>query len=216
MDLGHNYIIVLFKNNEKKKIIKKYVSKDRALDFYNNMLDSMPIFGKRVENGKLCSFELGLLEKSSLGDFTSYFVRDGFGRQLRVDLDDPDYSIIKINSYEVEEFLYDVTKSKKISMLSFIKEYLPKNKIKLISKLNNKIVVQLDDTFNLFSLKTDFDCDRFLDLLENYLISKNRIDSIIVRDSTKEQKKYLYDILENYGISKSILYRTSTTFFKGE
>ena len=53
-------------------------------------------------------------------------------------------------------------------MLEFIKTYLQKNKIKLISKLNNKVIVQVDDVFNLFSLKTDFDCDRFLGLLEDY------------------------------------------------
>ena len=40
-------------------------------------------------------------------------------------------------------------------------------------------------------------------------------DCIIVPDSSKQQKKYLYSLLESKGITKSILYKKSTTFFKG-
>ena len=150
MDSKYNYIVVLFKNNEKKKIIKKFVTRDRALNFYEELINKIPIFGKRVENGKLCSFELGLVEKSNLNTSDKYFIRDDFGRNLKVNLDNPDYKITRLEPYEVEELLYDLQKNKRISMLEFIKTYLQKNKIKLISKLNNKVIVQVDDVFNLF------------------------------------------------------------------
>ena len=93
MDSKYNYIVVLFKNNEKKKIIKKFVTRDRALNFYEELINKIPIFGKRVENGKLCSFELGLVEKSNLNTSDKYFIRDDFGRKLR------DMNLMKLRNY---------------------------------------------------------------------------------------------------------------------
>ena len=173
------------------------------------------VFEKGVENGKSCTFEIGLLERDST-NFDSYFIKDSLGRQVKVDIDDPDYKVLQISNYSVEEFIYDISKNKKISIDKFISEYLKRGSIKLISKLNNKIVVQDDDKFSLFSLKSDDDCFRFTQVLQKYLAEKNRIDCIIVLDSSLPQKKYLYSLLESRGISKSILYKKSTTFFTGE
>ena len=210
------YLIVLFKNKERKKIIKKFKTYQRAKEFFDNQIkNNKVVFEKGVENGKSCSFEIGLLEKDST-NFDSYFIKDSLGRQVKVDIDDPDYKVLQISNYSVEEFIYDISKNKKISIDKFISEYLKRGSIKLISKLNNKIVVQDDDKFSLFSLKSDDDCFRFTQVLQKYLAEKNRIDCIIVLDSSLPQKKYLYSLLESRGISKSILYKKSTTFFTGE
>jgi hypothetical protein len=210
------YLIVLFKNKERKKIIKKFKTHQRAKEFFDNQIkNNKVVFEKGVENGKSCSFEIGLLERDST-NFDSYFIKDSLGRQIKVDIDDPDYKVLQISNYSVEEFIYDISKNKKISIDKFISEYLKRGSIKLISKLNNKIVVQDDDKFSLFSLKSDDDCFRFTQVLQKYLAEKNRIDCIIVLDSSLPQKKYLYSLLESRGISKSILYKKSTTFFTGE
>ena len=207
------YLVVLFKNKEKKRIIKKFKTYDRAISFFNQKINNNIVFDKRVENGRPCSFELGLLEKDSKY-FELYFVKDELGRNIKVDLDDPDYKLLSISNHKVEELLFDISKNKKISFEYFMKTYLPKGSIKLVSKLNHKIVVQDDDKFNLFSLKCDDDCLRFLNILEFYLNERGRIDCIIVSDSSKEQKKYLYDILQSKGISKSMLYKRSTTYYR--
>ena len=210
------YLIVLFKNKERKKIIKKFKTYQRAKEFFDNQIkNNNVVFEKVVENGKLCSFEIGLLEKDST-NFDSYFIKDILGRQIKVNIDDPDYKILKISRYSVEEFIYDISKNKKISIDKFISEYLKRGSIKLISKLNNKVIVQDDDKFSLFSLKSDDDCFRFTQILQKYLVEKNRTDCIIVLDSSLPQKKYLYSLLESKGISKLILYKKSTTFFTGE
>lgn len=210
------YLVVLFKNKNKKKIINKFKTFKRAKMFFDSKIkDNKIIFNKRVENGKNCSFELGILEKDST-NFDIVYVKDDMGRQVKIDLDDPEYKILEIKEYLIEEFLFDVSKNEKLSFYNFVKKYLPKVGIKLISKINHKIVVQNDENVNLFSLKSESDCLRFLKILENYMFENNRIDCIIVSDSTKEQKKYLYDLLESKGISKRILYRRSTTFFTGE
>lgn len=209
-----NYIIVLFKNKSKKKIINKFKTKERAIEFYKKMIEGNDvIFDCQTENGKSCFFELGLLEKNST-NFDSYFIKDDMGRQVKVELDDDGYRMIEVKNYKVEELIYDVKEKTKISVTKFIKSYLPKSSIKLLSKLNNKVVVQNNDEINLFSLKSEDDADRFLDSLGEYFINNDRMDCILVKDTTKQQKKYLYSILQDKGIDKSVLYRRFTTFRK--
>jgi len=210
-----NYTIVLFKNKKKKKIIKKFKTYKRAKKFFDDLLDKNKsiIFDVETENGKSCNYEIGLVERSS-GGTPSYFVRDDFGRTIKVELEDPDFVILQISNFKKEEMLYDIKNSKRIGVTSFLKKYLPKVGIKLVSKINHKIAVQNDDQVNLFSLKNESDCNRFIDSLSNYLINEGRIDTILVKDSTKEQKKYLYDLLESNGYSKSVLYRRFTTYIR--
>jgi len=208
------YLIVLFKNKERKKIIKKFKTLQNAKKVFDNMInENTVIFNKEVENGKDCSFELGLMEKDSL-NFDSYFIKDNLGRQVKVDLDDPEYKLISVSEFLIEEYIFDLQKNEKISFEKFIKSYLPKNKIRLISKLNNKIIVQDDDLFYLFSLKSDLDCRRFLNILQNYMFKNNLSQSLIVFDTSKPQKKYLYNLLKEKGVDVSVLYRKSTTYFK--
>jgi hypothetical protein len=208
------YIVVLFKNKSKKKIINKFKTKERATAFYKKMIDeNNVIFDCQTENGSTCFFELGLLEKDS-SNFDSYFIKDDLGRQVRVEMDSDDYKMIEVKKYKVEELIYDVNKKEKIPVTKFIRSYLPKTSVKLLSKLNNKVVLQNDNDVKLFSLKSEDDADRFLDSLGDYLIDNGRMDCILVKDTTKQQKKYLYNILEEKGIDKSVLYRRFTTFRK--
>ncbi len=207
-----NYIIVLFKNKTKKKIIKKFKTFDRAKKFYDNLISesNSVIFSMETENGKPCTYEIGFLER--IISHRPYFVRDEFGRQVKVDLDDPDFNITIINKYNKEELIYDLNKSKRISVQTLLKQYLPKVGVKLISKLNNKIVIQNDDKIYLFSLKSETDCDRLIDCLSSHMMNEGRVDCILVKDSSKEQKKYIYNLLHKNGFSKSVLYRKFTTY----
>ena len=197
----------------RKKIINKFITYERAEEFYNKLIiESNSVnFKTLIENATPVIYELGLLKKNS-DDFNPLFVKDKLGRQIKVDLDDPDYKIIKLNPYNVSEKIYSIDYKKKISFESFVKSFLPKNTIKLISKLNNKIALQNDDDIKLFSLKNEIESKRFLDSLSDFMIKENRIDCIIVSETSKEQKKYLYDLLSQKGISKQSLYRVSTTF----
>ena len=59
-----NYLIVLFKNKERKKIIKKFKTLNRAKDHYDSLMKSNNvIFDRKFENGKTCVYELGFLIK---------------------------------------------------------------------------------------------------------------------------------------------------------
>lgn len=208
-----NYLVVLFKNKERKKIINKFKTYERADSFYKKLINENEsvIFETKVENARPCDYELCLLQKDD-NKFDKLFMRDDFGRQILVELDDPDYKIIQVSKYKVPEKIFDVDKNKKITTEEFIKKYLPKNSIKLISRLNNKVVVQNDSDVKLFSLKDENESRRFLENLNDHLIDTGRGDSIIVIETSKPQKKYLYEVLSEMGINKQSLYRRSTTF----
>jgi hypothetical protein len=208
-----NHLIVLFKNKKRKKIINRFKTLDRAKEFFSNKISESEnvIFEKQVENALPCGFEIALLSKKD-DNFQSLFVKDMLGRQVRVDLDDDDFKIIEVREYRVEEKIFDVYKNKKITTQEFLRSYINTPSIKLLSKLNNKVVLQNDDNIDLFTLKDPEECTRFLKSLSDYFISTQRIDVIVVYESSKAQKKYLYDILEKTGIDKKVLYRTTTTF----
>jgi hypothetical protein len=134
---------------------------------------------------------------------------------VKVETDDSRYKIMKISNYKIEDFIYDIQKNKRLNFITFIRNYIPIEGIKLVSKLNNKVVIQNDEKFFLFSLKSEDESKRFLTVLEDYMLSNNRMDCIIVSDDSNRQKKYLYELLSSKGISKSMLYKKSTTFFTG-
>jgi hypothetical protein len=203
-----NYLVVLFKNKEKRKIINKFITYERALNFYKEKLkvSDEVIFPKLVENGFDCSYELGLIQ-IGVNNKEKIFVKDNLGRNIKVDIEDG-YSIVKITNYNIEEEFWDYTTKKKITTQDFIKNYLSKSGVKFLSKLNNKIVLQNDDKTNIFTFKNVSDADRFIDILEMKL---NRQDCIMVKDYSTIHRKYLYNILKENGFSISYLQRYLTT-----
>jgi hypothetical protein len=207
-----DYIIVLFKNKVKKKIIKKFKTLDRAQKFYNNLLSISDevIFDRQYENGHHCKFELGLLGPKNKNDIM--YVKDEFGRQNKIEVEDEVYSMIKINPYNIDEEFIDYSTKDKINTDKFIKKYLKSIGLKMVSKLNNKIIVQLDEKTNLFTFKTESDSSRFIDNLSKKYINEKRMDCIFIKDSSTPQRKYLYDMLSNLGYPKQYLFRQSTTF----
>lgn len=207
-----NYQIVLFKNKTKKKIINKFKTHKRANNFFElliNESDSV-IFDKKYENGVECSYELALIEKTS-GTFLPIFLKDEFGRKVKVSLDDENFTILKIMKYKMEESFLDYSKNEKITLDKLLKTYLKQDGLKLISKLNNKIIIQNDSKFNLLTFKNDDDSIRFIDNLSSHFINEKRYDCMFVKDYTTSQRKYLYDLLVENGFSKKYLIRHSTT-----
>ena len=123
------------------------------------------------------------------------------------------YNIIKMLPYWKEEKIYDHTTKNKISFDSLIESYLSPyliDNFKQIFTLNNKLIVQKDDIFNLFSLKTVSDAVRLLKLIELEFLSVGRYDCLFVTDTNTIQRKQLYDILVNVGYNRSFLRKQFT------
>jgi hypothetical protein len=209
--MNDNYIIVLFKNKVKKKIINKFKTNKKAVHQYESLVKESDNtkFYKKYENGVESNYELALLELGSK-NWDNMYMKDEFGRQIKIELEDSDYRIIKINRFYPEEYILDYEKKKKLSLNEFMKKHLTSG-YKMISKLNNKIVLQEDDNFKLFTLKNVYDSDRFIDTLSDILIKEKRSNVLLVKDVSTAQRKYLYNLLVGKGYPKSYLLRYSTT-----
>jgi len=207
-----NFVIVLFKNKKKKRIIKGYKRKDYALDKYKRLLgDQSILFEVMYENDKPCKYEISLIDTvSSYQD--SLFKTDSYGRNNQVFLKNENYSILKIDDYKIEELIYDFNTSTKITLDEFITKYLSESNLKVLYILNNKLVLQNDLEFNIFILKNEFDSNRLLDILEVYYMSSGKNNCLFIRDQSSNHKKWLYNKLSELGFKKNMLYRKKTNF----
>jgi hypothetical protein len=209
----HNYLIVLFKNKKKKRIINKFVTLSRAKNYFKDLLSESNdvIFEVLVENGKECKFELGLIQ-TSVNQSSPVYMQDNYGRNLKVKLEDGGMSILELFPYREEELIYDVKKKTKITSQRFIKQYLRGDTLKMVSVLNNKVILQKDEEIDLFSLKNESECSRFVDCLSKHFFKIKRGDCLFIKDCSSPQRKYLYSLLEANGFDKKVLYRKFTTY----
>lgn len=209
----HNYLIVLFKNKKKKRIINKFITLSRAKNQYKELLSESNdvIFDVLVENGKEAKFELGLIQMS-VNQSSPVYMLDDFGRNIKVKLEDGNMSILELSPYREEELIYDIKKKTKITSQEFIKKYLRGNTLKMVSVLNNKVILQKDEEIDLFSLKNESECSRFVDCLSKYFFKIKRGDCLFIQDCSSPQRKYLYGLLESNGFDKKVLYRKFTTY----
>jgi hypothetical protein len=210
-----NYIIVLFKNRKKRKIIKCYTTEKNATSFFKKLVKENKeiIFDRKIENATPVNYHIGLLTNQSNVQNTLHFV-DDLGRNHVANLQDKDYVFIDIEKYNVEEKIYDYQLKDKISFSEFLKKYCSNNELKNIFSLNNKICIQINETISLFSLKDIDESFRFLNILEKHFYENSRMDAIIVRDVSNAQRKWIYSVLEEMGFDKKNLYRQKTTFSK--
>ena len=208
-----NYLVVLFKNKKRKRIIKKFVTLSRAKTFFNSLIEKSDevIFEVLIENTKECKFELGLIEMST-NQSSPVYVTDEYGRSIKVKLEEEGMSILQIKPYREEELIYDIQKKIKINSQQLIKTYLKGDGLKMISVLNNKIVVQKDEDIKLFSLKNEKESTRFIDCISSYFFKIKRGDCLFIKDYSSPQRKYLYSLLESNGFDKKVLYRKFTTY----
>jgi len=206
---NHNFQVILFKDNKKKKILKSFITEKRANEFYEKKLEqsSKVIFPVQMENGKKCKYKIALVSKEP--NFDNIYYLDELGRNISINpkISDELY-IKKISNYQKEEKIFDVSGNTKITVQKLFSKHIKKGVTYLLSKLNNKVILQNDDNFSLFSLKTEEDCNRFLNCIENSDLPKT---FMIVRDVSSPQRKYIYNLLKEAGFDIGFLYRTSTT-----
>lgn len=207
-----NYIVVLFKNKKKKRIIKKFITFSRAKLFYEKLMkeSNEVLFEIKVENGNECGYELGIVEMSSK-QLVPVYMTDEFGRSIKVKLDEDGMTLFKIEPYKKEETIYDIRKKEKITMSMFIKNYLKGDGLKMVSVLNNKIILQEDEKIHIFTLKSESESSRFVDCLSSHFFKIKRGDCLFIKDYSTAQRKYLYSLLESNGFDKKVLYRKFTT-----
>ena len=205
----------MFKNKKKKKIIKGYQSEKRAISKFKSLIKENNIdFGVTYENAEYSTYELGLLTNQDSYQ-VPLFKEDEFGINTELFMDsDIDYMIKRMVPYSIEEKIYDWSTNNRITFNEIVKKYCIKKEMKSISTLHNKLIIQINDKFFVFSLKNIDDSHRLLSTLENYFRNNGRNDAIFVRDTSTTQRKWMYNLLVKNGFDKKKLYRQTTTFSK--
>jgi hypothetical protein len=113
--MKHNYLIVLFKNKKKRKIINSYATEMNAKKKFDGIIKNNKIvFEKVIENATPVEYELGLLTNTSNVQ-KSLYITDELGRNNPVNLEDPDYVFLDLKKYYVEEKVFDWQTQNKIS-----------------------------------------------------------------------------------------------------
>lgn len=203
------YKIILLKNGSPQKTLFSSNVKRTTYNKFQKFINSKkPSFVRKYVKRKFCQFELGIFSKESSG--VDVYKKDDIGRNVLVDYNIPDYYLISLSDYWVEELIYDHLLNTKISFGDLILKYLPKKNFKQVFSLNNKLVIQDGDKFNVFSLKTVDDCVRLLTTIKTLFINDGRLDCLFVPDTSTVQRKQLYDLLENYGFDRRFLYKQYT------
>jgi len=205
----NKYKIVLFKNGDRTKVFFSSNSKKSILKKYNKLIEEKkPKFITEYISRKKVMYELAIITTETTKE--SIFVKDSLGRNKKISLGDSNYNIIKLLPYWKVELIYSHTTKSKISFEELIKTYVSDKNFKQVFTLNNKLIIQEDDIFNLFSLKTVSDATRLLRIVELEFLNSGRYDCLFVSDTTTVQRKQLYDMLVRVGYKRDFLRKQYT------
>lgn len=208
----NQYQIHIFKNKTLYKKLKKFKSYERAKKFFDSKLKESEnvFFDIKIQNTKSVKFELLFIEEKNNNQELLFKV-DEFGRNVKIKTDTNDFTIIDIKPYKIPDKVFDLKQKKKISFNELILNYLKYKELKVVYLINNKIIIQRDSNYYLFSCKDENESIRFLSDLSNYCIQNDRKDIMVVLDTSIPQKKIIYKELEDLGYSRKMLYRKKTT-----
>jgi hypothetical protein len=205
----NKYKIVLFKNGERNKVLFSSNNKKSILKKYTKFIEEKkPKFVMEYISRKKIMFELAVVTKESIDD--SLYVKDSMGRTKEITLGESEYRFIKMLPYWREEKVYDHTSNSKISFSILMETYLQDKEFKQVFTLNNKVIIQKDENFNVFSLKTISDALRLLTVIELEFLNGGRYDCLFVTDTSTVQRKQLYNLLENAGYKRDFLRKQYT------
>jgi hypothetical protein len=205
----NKYKIVLFRNGERVKCFFSSNRLDSVQNKYNELIsEKKPKFIVEYLSRKKVRFELGIVTTEDVGD--DIYLKDDMGRTKTVGVSGDEYNMLKLIPYWREEFIYNHQTQSKVSYCEVIDTYLPKDGFKQVFTINNKLVIQNDNEFKMFSLKTVSDAARLIDLIEFDLLDEIRVDCLFVRDTNTVQRKQLYTLLEGAGYERAFLRKQYT------
>ncbi len=203
------YQIIIFKNRKRYKVLFSSNLKYNIQKKYNKYIRENNItFSKKFSSREPIHFEICMICNHGCKSKKIY-KRDDLGRLDLIELEG-DSQIIEINDYEIEEKLHDHQLNKRISFDEFIERYTFKKDIYQMYTINNKIVVQKDSNYNLFSLKNIEDAKRFISIIRDYFSKNKMINCLISLDLSTAQRKLIYTDLEKIGYDREFLQKHYT------
>ena len=201
-------IVLLSGDLPKKTLFKSNVKRNIQHKFKKLGKSNKPLFTRKYVKRKICQFHLGLFSLEPSNE--PIYIKDKLGRNVKKELKIGNYFLIELLPFSVEEFIYDHQTKSRIGFTSFYETYLISDVFLQLFTLNNKVVIQKDESISIFSLKNIDDTNRFILVLKKYLIDNKSMNCLIVQDYDTIQRKQLYKMLTRKGFKKSFLYKHYT------
>lgn len=202
------YLIVIYRNNKKFKILhKKSLQKTiiRLWDIESKFIKPRFFieYGKRGSDVK---FELALLYPKDKTQQQLY-KKDTLGRNKVIELLDEKHKIKKIIDYYVEQTVYDIKEKKRIRYFEILKILKNFNELTQLFTLNNKLIILNENFVKVYNNVCKQTCQRLFNLLKEDLINYGVSNILFVRDIRTDQRKKLYNLLEEKGFKRTELFR---------
>jgi hypothetical protein len=201
------YIIVLFSNKKKRRVLFKSNNFKNTRKKYNALLsENQVLFPQLHRNKKKVNYELALVTTIDV-DVPDIFFKDILGRNQKAEFTSGLYSFIELNPYQVEEKVWDFQNDTYVDA-EFIYDKMKRGQsFKQVFTLNNKLFIQKDEDIIGYGLKNIEDCHRLFKILQNKAIEDNHGNLMFVIDFSTAQRKDLYELLQKNGFPKESLYK---------
>jgi hypothetical protein len=211
------YQIVLTENRVKIKVLHTYSREHDALYRFNKIGSSEAFMSKKTvyKDKKLIDvkYEVLLLKEYEEGD-RNVSIKDKFGRNVTVETDDGNWTVLGKIDYEIEEQFNVTGANRKLNgkeildhvLLNNLKDNNPKQ----VVILNNKVVIEGLSLF-MVTCKNVREATRLYNKLRVHCFDNNVGNVIFFGTVPKPNKKLWYKkIHERTGVSYNRLYRSSS------
>lgn len=206
------YNIILYNSGKRIKLFKSFEKYGEAIRNYNQLLEENQVFfpKKNMWNGVKSDYELVLTGPKESKKIE--YVRDDFGKLITI-VPKGDFIIKQINIYEIEETFIHKNTGDKYNFKSLTKKFLVNSSTKIITSLNNKLVIEYfeNENIDLFILKNNDDSIRLNKLIKDFSIANKQSNYMFFEEPNYENKLRLYDKLENkLGLDRDYIIRITT------
>lgn len=211
------YQIILTENYQKTKTLYEYNRRSDAI-YRFGVISKEKIFHPRkliYRDKKLVEVITHvLLVKKRDGETNSIVVRDNYGKIVEELMNDPEWVVVDIVDYSVEELFFVTDANRKLTLKEIIKHViLPKinNKNpKQVLILNNKIIVE-GINLNMITCKNTKEAIRAYNKIRLYCFDNKITNIVFFGQIPKIDRKIWYKKIHKLtGIKYNRLYRSSS------
>lgn len=217
-----DYKIILVRNKQKIKTFYSCRTHETAINKFNEYVKNNKVFyPKKIVNDKKIKsvkYELLLLKERTEND-KNRMIKNDFGKIVEETVTDEKWVIIDRNNYQIEESFWvygNSYKNERLTIKEIMKDILLKDirkkyHTKQIIILQNKLIFQADEDFDIVFCKTKSEATR----LHNTLMTTaktTRMDKLMFMGHASDKMKYeLYlKIQEKTGWTLKRIRRPST------
>lgn len=207
MSRDYKYFVILFSNKKKRRVLFKSTNLNNAKTKYNEFLSKeKPLFPQLYRNKELVKYDLALVSKEDMIQ-PELFKKDEFGRQIKVGFNSDPYIFLDISEYYIEEKIWDYQSEEYISFDKLFNILTYKHEFKQAFTLNSKFFIQVEDKVKMYGLKNKEDSKRLLSIMNKKAIDEGHGYIMFVEDVSMAQRVSLYDMLEDMGYDRNLLYK---------